>query len=239
MRKLISLVHGYSKSGKSWTQMTMPGPRLVLDAEGRTEYTPTHKVVWDPSQPPPTGLESSDTCLVKIRTWGQVQQVGQWLASQQHPFRSMSLDSLQELQALIKREILNGEDRSPKIEEWGQLLRKGETFLRALRDMLRLDGQPLECILVLCGTEDKDGRKVPLLDGALQKSVSYPFDVVGYLYRPASGEASIPTLRIGPLDGFECGDGTDLLSKHYGPSIINPNFTEMLSVLNQEALVNA
>lgn len=232
MRKLIILVHGYSKAGKSWLEMTMPGPRLVLDAEGRTEYTPTHKILWDGiSDPRELIVSGSDTVIVRITNWSQMQSVASWIQSGRHPFKSLALDSLTEIQKQLIQATVGADDRNPKIDEWGSILRKGESMLRFYRDTLRAEGQPLEMILVLAGTEDLSGRKIPFLQGSLSKSVSYPFDVVGYLYGTGGGP---PTLRIGPMEGFECGDGTDLLTRHYGPSIINPNLTEMLSVLQME-----
>jgi hypothetical protein len=237
MRKLYSLIHGFSKSGKSWAQMTSPWPRLVLDAEGRTEYTPTKKLTWD-GVSDPAGLDftSAGTCVVRIKRWDQLGSVYNWLSSKKHPFKSMSLDSFTECQKQLITGVVGGEDRYPKIDEWGKVARQGEALLRAWRDMLREDDQPLQMVTVLAGTEEtSDGRKIPFLQGSLAKAVSYPFDVVGYLYAAQVGQQSVPHLRIGPLEGFECGDGTDMLTQHYGPTIARPNLTEILSVLNPEA----
>ena len=52
---LSILIHGESGVGKSWLADSVPGPRLVLDAEGRARYTPSGpKVAWNPrdSEPP-------------------------------------------------------------------------------------------------------------------------------------------------------------------------------------------
>lgn len=219
--------------------MTGPGPRLVLDAEGRTEYTPTHKVSWNGvSNPAELKLDGDDTVIVRVTRWDQMQSVAQWIQSGNHPFASLAIDSLTEVQKQLISSTVGADDRNPKIDEWGSILRKGETMLRFYRDVLRSEGQPLQVVLVLSGTEDTPGgRKVPFLQGSLAKSVSYPFDVVGYLY--GTGGGGPPTLRIGPLDGFECGDGTNLLTQHYGPSITNPNLTDMMAVLNEEEMASA
>lgn len=235
-RKLIILVHAYSKVGKTWLGMTAPGPRLYLDAEARTEYAPTNKVGWDGlSDPSLLEPDPDDTVLVSIRSWGQMESVASWIQSGRHPFMSVVIDSLTEVQ---KQLIIGtaGGDRNPKIDEWGIILRKGEGMCRFYRDTLRETGQPLQMVVMLAGTEDLPAgegsvRRVPYLQGALQKSISYPFDVVGYMYGTNIGGKPGRALRVGPLEGFECGDGTNLLTEHYGPTINNPNLSEMFSVL--------
>lgn len=230
-RKLFSLIHGFSKSGKTWLGGTGPGPRLYVDAEGRTEYAPFGpRVLWDPSGPPPD-VSPDTTVLVRSKSWNTLGQVYQWIASNNHPFRSKTLDSFQESQIQLILETTGGELRAPSQEEWGIILRKCEAMLRMERDVLRQDGQPLLMSTFLCGSEDLKSRKVPLLQGAIQKGVSHPFDLVGYLFTLDEGP---PVMRIAPLEGFECGDGTNVLRTHYGPFITNPNLSDMFRVLNPE-----
>lgn len=41
------MIHGETGAGKSWLANSAPGPRLVLDAEGRADYL--HDTIADPS----------------------------------------------------------------------------------------------------------------------------------------------------------------------------------------------
>ena len=44
-----AVIHGESGAGKSQLADTIPGPRLILDAEGGSEFTPSWpKQIWNP-----------------------------------------------------------------------------------------------------------------------------------------------------------------------------------------------
>lgn len=63
MNTLTSLIHGNSGVGKSRLGDTTPAPRLVLDAEGGTQFTLSQpKIVWDPvrQEPPKHPLPSEE-----------------------------------------------------------------------------------------------------------------------------------------------------------------------------------
>ena len=54
---LTMLIHGDAGTGKSWLGNTVPAPRLILDAEGRSIYLPGGpKVTWDPREQAPLAM---------------------------------------------------------------------------------------------------------------------------------------------------------------------------------------
>src|SRR5215475_15054648 len=90
-----AILFGPQKKGKSFLGDTTPAPRLVLDAEAGSRFTPSRKVGWDPvSQAPPQVDGTWDTAIVTVQSFRDVQKAYEWLASGQHPFHSVVLDSI-------------------------------------------------------------------------------------------------------------------------------------------------
>lgn len=234
---LSALIHGESGVGKSWLLTTMPGPRVIFDIEGRTKFTPTKKVLWDPQrQDPMKDLEVTDetTVIVKVKDISVLDTAIQWLYSGQHPFRSAGVDSLTEAQKRLVDSIAGVE--AMKDYDWGTLLRKGEKLVRDLRDMTDHPTHPLDCVVMVTGTQEKGGYKRPKMQGQIALDVPYYVDVNG-LYQsvlhPETGQP-VRALQIQPNGGaVVVKDGTDLLTQRYGAYIYEPNFAEILSVINE------
>jgi len=211
---LTILIHGESGVGKSTTADTCPGPRLILDAEGRAKYTPSGpKVTWDPMREAPPAADGTwNTCVCSITDFDQVDQVYTWLRSGNHPFRSVVIDSLMEMQ---KRAIdkIAGMDQM-KTQDWGELLRRLEGQVRSFRDLTMIESNSIQVVVFIVGsTAGEDGKQRPLLQGALKNTVPYYLDVVGYQYTqvdPATGEMS-RKLLTSPMPGFVAKDGTGKL----------------------------
>ncbi len=56
--RLTLLVHGTPKIGKSWLGESCPGPVLVLDGEGSTDFLHRkRRTRWMPGSAPPTAFE--------------------------------------------------------------------------------------------------------------------------------------------------------------------------------------
>lgn len=239
--KLTMLVHGDAGTGKSWIGASAPGPRLVLDGEGRGLYYPTSKVWWDPRQPLPTTLAdgspiTTDTSvIVDVREFGDFHRAYQWLASGQHYFESVVLDSLTELQQRCIDHIAG--THQMQTQDWGSLLRDMDKLVRDMRDLRTHPVKPIQALVVIALSHERNGKQRPMLQGSLSNKVAGHFDVVGYLslaYDVASNQEQ-RQLLIRPIGLFEAKDNTDLLTRAYGHIITNPNVTEMLGVMNGAA----
>lgn len=235
--RLGAVIHGTPKIGKSWLGESCPGPVLVIDGEGSTDFL-RRKVrkTWDPINPPPTDLTDNDLVVVRTTEWSKVVQVTQWLQSGQHPFRSFVVDTLTELQKQAKKAI----DSKPFSDQrqWGELLDKMETVARQWRDLLDHPTNPLFAVIVLTQTLESDDGKLqrPDVQGALRRSLGSFFDVIGYM-RPRFGAGDLLPSRelvIAPYPGIEAGDRTDVLTTiHYPGGIIpTPDITELIRLLN-------
>lgn len=242
-KRLTMFIHGESGAGKSWLANTAPGPRLLLDAEGRAEYlkadpatrTPQRIVEWDPRQQIPA--ESADPgvlTVVNVQQFSDITLPCQWLERGEHPFNSVIIDSLTEVQQrLIDKVASTGQLQH---NQWGEVLRELESYLRRFRDLRKNKVRPLAAVIVVSGSQEKDGKQRPMLQGQISTKAPYHFDVVGYLGKRVTAEGSKQRYLLidGFVDGFVAKDNTDDLVHHYGDTIIDPNISAMLAVLNTE-----
>lgn len=187
-RALSLLIHGPSKHGKTtFAVTTSPAPRLVLDVESASRFLPVAKVRWDPvTQAPPEYDGTWDTAVVAVHDFNTALKAYEWLKSGKHPFKSVILDSLSELQVKAQ-ESVNGRDRM-QTQHWGELLSKVSFFGRDLRDLTTHPTNPVEAVVITAMTKEKgpaDGPKVqaPSLQGQIADQVPYWYDVTGYYYR--------------------------------------------------------
>lgn len=241
---LCALIHGEPGVGKSWLLQTTPGPRLVLDAEGGSRRPkrmgPDGKAIrvpfvkWDPTKDAPPELDDWETCLVQTRDFNTVRRAYEWLNSGQHPFRSVGLDSLTEIQKRCKDALAGGE--TPSERQWGDLLIQMEQLVRQFRDLVFHPTNPLDCVVFLALSVSKMGAKYkPAVQGALGVSLPGYVDLEGCLTVSANDDG-VPEryMLITPHAEFEAKDRTHYLTEHYGPYITNPDVEAMLGVLNAE-----
>ena len=147
-RALSVLVHSGTKIGKSTLANTTPAPRLILDAEAAYRFLPdrpgTQKIFWDPmTEPIPTLNQGRidpklgsqvwtvewDTCIVIVRDYPTAYRVWEILNQYPHPWRSVSLDSVSELQEKVKDSLRNIHMGEKMItQKWGDLLDNMKDF---------------------------------------------------------------------------------------------------------------
>lgn len=242
MRSLTLLVHGESGVGKSWLGESAPGPRLLLDVEGRAIHLQRPKIWWDPlTQPLPmtfddgTPVHTDTTIVVTVRDFLDFENAYNVLASGNHYFRSVIVDSLMELQQRCL-DMIAGVDKVTT-PEWGELLRKMEKLVRDFRDLRTHPTNPIPVLVVICGTDEKAGKMRPMLQGKLAVKLAHHFDTVGYLNfeYDASIQKVQRVMAIQPYGLFVAKDDTHTLSQKYGLNIVDPNVEQMLATLNEAA----
>lgn len=227
---LTMLTHGEAGAGKSYLTNTAPTPRLILDAEGRGKYLPGEKVVWDPfHEEPPQADGSWDTCIAIVPDFKTMGRVFQWLGSGQHPFVTVGVDSLMEVQKRLIDDVA-GLDQLDQ-QQWGIVLRKLEKLVREYRDLVLQPSNPVRCVIFTVGSKDIGGKMRPLLQGQLANTVPYFVDIVGFLYTHFDPENRTITrhLLVQPTNTAVAKEGTGRLGV---PVVDNPDMSEIFSKLN-------
>jgi len=236
MRSLSIVIHGEPGCGKSWAGASAPAPRLILDSEGGSRFVPGTKIYWDPSQyaPPEDPVNGEwDTCIVMVRDWSVVERVVQWLSSGNHPFKSVVLDSLTEMQKRVIDQTAGIEQ--PTQQQWGVVLRVMEDHVRKIRDLIGHPTHPLECVVIICLSHMRDGKFRPYVKGALELTLPGFVDVVGYMRVEMDIESGgmVRRMTIAPLGDIDAKDRTHVLTQTWGPHIPDPNLEIMVQVIDR------
>lgn len=232
-RALSMLIHGHSKTGKSTLSVSSPYPRLYLDVESASRFLPIQRVVWDPNNPPPIADGTWDTTVVYVREYDDVLKVYQWLATGQHQFKSLILDSISELQVRLKERIAGRGQL--QTQQWGEILTNLAGLMRDFRDLTMHPTAPLEAVVLTAMTSERDGMYKPYLQGQLATVIPYFFDITGYLYMdqvpnedPTQPPTEVRRLLTGKHPRFEAGAR---VGNRIPPILDNPNISTMLDMV--------
>lgn len=231
-RSMSILVHADTKVGKSTFANTAPAPRLLLDAEAAYRFLPGTKVSWDPmSDNPPTYDGSWETCVVTVRDYATMLRVYEWLNVGQHPFKSVIIDSITEIQVKCREQITGG-DVNMDMRKWGELLVHMERLVRGFRDLTEHPRHPLDAVVITAMTSMKDGKWRPYVQGQLAVKLPYFIDVIGYMYvdevrqeDPTAPRIKVRRMLVVPHQQFEAGER---VQGRLGDVVTNPTVTGML-----------
>ncbi len=202
------IVYGHPKQGKSWLGDTTPAPRVVLDAEAGSRFTPSSKVIWEPIKgPPPQPDGTWDTAIVPVRTFKDVSKTFEWLNSGKHPFRSVVIDSVSEIQQRAVDDIAGVNQM--KQQDWGTLLRVCSDMIRKFRDLVTNPIKPLDAVvfIAMAAQRQPEGTWYPFMQGRLATTLPYYVDIVGYMAQSFTEEGTpFRRLYIGTMQGYETGE---------------------------------
>lgn len=232
---LSIIVHGPSKAGKSTFANTSPAPRLLVDAEMAYRFLPGKKVFWDPhTEAPPIYDGSWETCVVITREYSDMQKTYEWLNSGQHPFTSVVIDSVSEIQSRAKDTLAS----SGRLDQqtWGDLLYEMDKLIRGFRDLTEHKIKPVRAVVLTAMTQLKDGKYRPYVQGQLQVKLPYFMDVIGFLYPTTIQDPNDPTkapVEVRQMltrnhDLFEAGER---VQGRLPNPVVNPTVPDMLAMV--------
>jgi hypothetical protein len=194
---LSVLVHGPSKAGKSTLSFTSPLPLLVLDAEGSTKFINEHgfrsgvklrKVYWDPTKYAPPRYDGSwDVCVVRVNAWADIDLAYQHLQVSPHDFRSVTVDSITEIQRKCKANL---NVSAMQQQDWGKLLDQMDKLIRGLRDLTLVPTNSLQVVVFIAETKMDNGKWRPYMQGAVGTSLPYWVDICGFVFQEAEADAN-------------------------------------------------
>lgn len=185
---LSILAYGPAGGGKTTLGLTGPKPILLLDAETASRFIPkSRKIAWDPMKDSPPVYDGTwEICVVKIKNWATAQKTLEYIRSDNHPFQTVMIDSISEIQIKAKDEI---KKRGPfQLQDWGVLGQNMGSFLRDLRDISASDESKIRvCYLISTAKEYSSGENQPriwkpFLEGSTANIVPYLFDMTAYIY---------------------------------------------------------
>lgn len=185
---LSILAYGPAGGGKTTLGLTGPKPLLLLDAETASRFIPkSRKVTWDPMKDKPPVYDGTwEICVVKIKGWNVAQKTLEYIRSDNHPFRTVMIDSISEIQIKAKEQIKG--NKAFQLQDWGVLSQNMGAFLRELRDISASDTSKIQMTYLISTAKDyvqgENQPRVwkPFLEGATAQIVPYLFDMTAYIY---------------------------------------------------------
>ncbi len=230
---ISAIAFGPSKAGKSTLGDTTPAPRLVLDAEMGSRFTPSKKKRWDPTrEAPPQPDGTWETAIVPVHAYSTVLKAYEWLNSGKHPFRSVVLDSISEIQQRLADSLVG--TNPLQLQDWGTMLRQASDLVRKFRDLTTHPVNPLDAVLFIAmANQRQNGAWYPYVQGQLKTTLPYMVDILAYLTPVTTEDGKVVRrLLVGPTQGVETGERVGGRLGHY---IDNPNMADMLRMIRGES----
>lgn len=130
-------------------------------------------------------------------------------------YETVIIDSITEINDIIKGEIEKKTGKPMQLQDWGTLQKRIVAILRGYRD---LDMNVLFIAQEKEGAKDENGASqkiVPNLNGDMAERIAYFMDIVGYIYVTKTGEHKVITASS---PRYLTKDRTDLVSNDEDPN---------------------
>lgn len=174
---------------------------------------------------------------VEIRTWGDFDLVYDFLLTADHPYRSIGLDSLSEMNYLNMQTVLldagiQDKNRDPDVPEQRDYLKSASQMRRLVRYFRDL---PMHVFMTSGAQQGQDPRTktsmmMMSLTGKLVFEIPGLFDVVGYLAMVDQEDGATERwLFTQPTGRFDAKDRTE--GGKLGEYIVNPTLPKILDLV--------
>lgn len=130
---------------------------------------------------------------VEIKSLQDLIEMRNYLSTQKHDFETVIIDSITEINDIIKLEIEKKTGKAMQLQDWGTLQKRIVEVLRSFRD---LDMNVLFIAQEKEASKDENGvsaKLVPNLNGDMADRIAYFMDIVGYIYITKTGEHKVIT----------------------------------------------
>ena len=172
--KVKAVVYGASGAGKTVFGGTAVNP-IFASAEGGL-----------------LSIADKSPSFVEIKCEDDLKTLLNYLKNEKHDYDTVVVDSITEINEILKAEMERKSGRSMQLQDWQVLSKKIKTILRGFRDL------PMHVLFIAQEIIEKDEESVvkiiPSLNGKASTDIAYFMDIVGYLYVDKStGERKIIT----------------------------------------------
>jgi len=234
----VSLViYGRSGTGKTTFIGTMPKPLLVLDINDRG-------TVSIKAQP--------DTYVMEVTSWDEIEEVYWYLQSGNHPFQSVALDTVTQLQDLAIAKI-SGDDggvMSLSRRGWGEVTGLMRTWILNYRDLPLHKG--FICQDRITGDDSDELEMItpevgPAVSPSVAKTLTAAVDVVGHTLirervvtvktKKGGTKEKVVTeycMRIGPHARYLTKIRREHIDKPLPQVVVNPTFDKITKLMKGE-----
>lgn len=158
--KIKALIYGASGAGKTTFAGTAPKPIFASSENGLLS------------------IAEKEVPFVEIKSLKDLLELYQELVGGKHDFETVIIDSISEINEIIKSEIENRTGRVMQLQDWGKLQKQIRDILRKFRDL------PMHVIFIAqekaITDEEKIEKIVPLMNGKAATEIAYFMDIVGY-----------------------------------------------------------
>lgn len=117
---------------------------------------------------------------VEIKSLTDLRDLLVYLKTQPHTYETVIIDSITEINEIIKADIEKKTGKAMEIKDWGTLAKNIKEILRGFRDL------PMHVLFIAQESTEKDGdvvtKVVPSLNGKAATEIAYFMDIVGYIY---------------------------------------------------------
>jgi len=156
-----ALIFGKPGSGKTTFASTAPKP-IFLSAEAGL-----------------LSIADKAPDAIIVKSLQDLQDAHHYLKTVKHDYQTVIIDSITEINEIIKAEIERKNNRAIRRDDWGEVSTKIKRVIRDFRDL------PMHCIFLAQENVEKDEDTViriyPSLNGKSATEIAAACDVVGYL----------------------------------------------------------
>lgn len=168
-----AVIYGASGSGKTTFAVTAPKPIFASSEKGLMSIR-QHKPAY-----------------AEINSLKDLQDMLAYLQTPWHGYETVIIDSITEINDIIKSEIEKRNKRNMQLADWGELSKQIKVIFRGFRDL------PMHVIFIAQETTEKDEDKItkilPSLNGKAATEIAYYMDTVAYAYIDKAGVRKVIT----------------------------------------------
>lgn len=171
--KVKAVIYGASWCWKTVFGWTAPNP-IFASAEGGL-----------------LSIADKQPAFVEIKTLNDLKSLLQYLKTEKHEFETVVIDSISEINDIIKMDIEKKNGRPMAIQDRWTLSKEIKSIFRWFRDL------PMHILFIAQESSEKDEdvvvKVVPSLNWKAASEIAYFMDIVWYIYIEKSGERKIIT----------------------------------------------